>query len=84
MKVMQECIIQAFAEFRRESNMSLRDLEQMGFSHGYISRVESRRKHPSTRFLLRAMQVIGNHFEKNTQQNQASQSLVGNHPIDII
>lgn len=82
MRVLNHCLVDVFATFRQETGMSLREAERiMGLSHGYISRIESKRIEPSSAFCLGVIEIVSNHFEKKPQQNQGFAVGVSNHPL---
>lgn len=83
MRMLNNCIVDIFATFRRENGLSLREAEKLiGITNGYLSRVESRRIEPSPTFCFRVTEVVSKHFEKISQQNQGFAGGASKHPVD--
>lgn len=83
MRMLNNCIVDIFATFRRENGLSLREAEELvGLSSGYLCKIESRRMEPTPTFCMGVSEAIRKHFEKISQQNQGFAGAVRKHPID--
>ena len=81
MRILNNCIVDIFATFRRENGLSLRDAEKLvGLSNGYLSKIESRRREPSPAFYIGVSEAIKEHYGEISHPNKVVEAK--KHPMD--